>query len=328
MRHNQKWRWAGLLALVLVVWGAVTAAAAEPQLRTGRYGAAAVAVADAVYVIGGSGPAGFLGTIERLDPRAGSVTAMETILPPRRYHTAEAVGGRIYITGGYGPGGRPDPRLEIYDPAADTVTLGPALPTPRYFASSAVIDDRIHVAGGSLVRGDSPVTGVVEIFDPATGSWESGPPLAVARQAELVACQGRLYAIGGYDGVRATRVVEALDPGATSWRRLADLPFPMSAHRALAAGGRIYTFGDYYEMDRVWVYAPESDAWDVVVTDYRPARHAAAAVVADTLVILGGNVSTSGTNLAGIQLFPLPKLAADSRTAGIGPWTPRPADRR
>lgn len=306
--------------------GGASDVSADPKLKTGRYGAAAANVGDVAYIIGGSGPEHFLGDIERINLRTGIVSRMNTSLQPRRYHTAEAVDGRIYVLGGYDSA--LVSTLEIYDSQTDAITYGPPLPTPRYFASSAVLGNRIYVVGGSFLRRDSRPTPIVEIFDIAKNRWESGPPLAVGRQAEVVAFDGRLYAIGGYDGIHATRIVEVLDPAEGKWRRLSDLPFSMSAHRAVAAGNRIYTFGDYYEMDRVWSYDPEKDEWDVLVTGYRPARHASAVSVSDTIAIIGGNISTAGTHLDEVQIIPLGALVSDARTGGVGPWIPRQRDTR
>lgn len=317
----------GVVGVAVCVIGAARPAE-HPRLLTARYGAGAAGIGDAVYVVGGSAETDFIGDIERIDLRSGEVRRMRATVHPRRYLTAEAVGGRVYVVGGYDSTGALSPNLEIYDPEADAVTLGPSLPTPRYFASSAVLDGRIYVVGGSLMRGDSPTSSVVEIYDVGAKSGTPGPPLSVARQAEVVALDGRIYAIGGYDGSRATRVFEVLDPAEGRWRRLDDLPFPISAHRAVAVAGRIYTFGDYYEMGRVWVFDPAAGAWDVVSTDFRPARHAAAASVGDAAVVVGGNISTAGTFLDDVQVIRLGALVSDSRPAGIGPWTPSPRNRR
>jgi len=297
------------------------------HLKVPRYGAAAAVVGTHIYVIGGSTDVGYTGSIERVDLLRNQARVMRGAITARRYLTAEAVDSRIYITGGYNDSGLVS-LLEIYDPLKDEVSLGPPIPTPRYFASSAVIGGNIYVAGGSFLRGDSPASATVEIFNVAAGQWESGPSLSVARQVELVALNGSLFAIGGYDGSKATRIVEVLESGSDTWRRLSDLPFPMSAHRAATAGGRIYTFGDYHEMNRVWVYNPDDDMWDVLVTDYLPARHAAATTINDTVVIIGGNISTSGTHLDYIQQFSIQSLQSDTRLPGVGPWTPRRHDVR
>lgn len=329
----------GLLGMLLMLFMVNTGANAGvnadtqsrleiPALETPRYGAAATVVEGSLYVIGGSGSSGLLGGIERIDLNEGLTVPMNAAIHPRRYLTAEAVNHLIYITGGYDSKRNLVPLLEIYDPKTDQISTGAPLPTPRYFASSDVIDGKIYVVGGSLLQPASSAVATVEVYDVGTDSWESGPSLSVARQAEVVALNGLLYAIGGYDGSKATRIVEVLDPKEGAWRRLSDLPFPMSAHRAVALGGRIYTFGDYYEMDRVWVYDPDEDSWDVLLTDYLPARHAAAASTRNDILIVGGNISTSGTHLDYVQRFTYSNLLTDSRPAGFGPWTPRARDIR
>lgn len=69
------------------------------------------------------------------------------------------------------------------------------MPTRRESPRAAEIDGVICVYGGGIRCGGN--TGVLEMFDPATGHWTSGTPGMVRHRASVVALHGKLYAIGG-----------------------------------------------------------------------------------------------------------------------------------
>lgn len=81
----------------------------------------------------------------------------------------------------------------------------------------------------------------------AVGSWQSDPPLPVAR-SEVAGAQwrGLIVVAGGFlaDGQSSARV-DAYNPRAQQWQRLPDLPLAVNHAMAAAAGGRLYVLGGY-----------------------------------------------------------------------------------
>jgi len=58
----------------------------------------------------------------------------------------------------------------------------------------------------------------VEIYDPSTNQWTSGPPLTSCRANVGVAVvRDRLYAVGGFNGKVFLNTVEYLDPKSNEW---------------------------------------------------------------------------------------------------------------
>lgn len=58
----------------------------------------------------------------------------------------------------------------------------------------------------------------VEVFDPETNSWSSGPPLTCSRANVGVAVVGdRLYAVGGFSGKTFLNTIEFLDTLNNEW---------------------------------------------------------------------------------------------------------------
>ena len=70
----------------------------------------------------------------------------------------------------------------------------------------------------------------LERYDLAAKSWEAVAPLATVRDGHAVAAlDGKLYAIGGYDGGYLASV-ERYDPATNAWEAVA----PMAAARVSA----------------------------------------------------------------------------------------------
>jgi N-acetylneuraminic acid mutarotase len=76
------------------------------------------------------------------------------------------------------------------------------------------------------------MTDVLEIYDPATGTWTTGVPMLAPRAGVAsVAANGCLYIIGGEGNDADPRGVfdrnEVYDPGTNTWHSLRPLPLPV-----------------------------------------------------------------------------------------------------
>ena len=78
--------------------------------------------------------------------------------------------------------------------------------TPRDRAAGAAINGLFYVAGGS----GSSDNRTVEVYDPGSNSWAAKAPLPTGR-SDLAAgvVGGKLYALGGYNGVALLASSEA-----------------------------------------------------------------------------------------------------------------------
>lgn len=115
-------------------------------------------------------------------------------------------------------------------------------PTERQEVAAAVVGGKIYVAGGLVSNG---ATAAVEIYDPASDSWTTGPPLPLAVHHAMAAEQGgRLFVMGGIAisrGGAAVRDVFILEDG--RWRQGPPLRRPRAAGAAASVGGRIVVVG-------------------------------------------------------------------------------------
>jgi len=142
------------------------------------------------------------------------------------------------------------------------------------------------------------------VYDPAAKAWSEGPPLSVARDTQLVVAAGRLYALGGFNGMdEASMVVERLTSDGSAWELRRSMYDPVSAFSTAELHGGIFTFGDYTDLERVFRYDVAGDSWQELQVDFLPRRHSAAATVGDRIVVVGGTTALKGSWMATTEVF-------------------------
>ena len=138
-------------------------------------------------------------------------------------------------------------------------------------------------------------------YDPSTGRWEELTPMPTARGGLGVAVlNGRLYAIGGYNGKENPSAVEVFDPGTNSWTTRAPLPTPRDHLAVATARSRIYVIGGrekgnfHKNLAVVEEYDPATNQWRSRA-DLPTARSGITAGVLDSRIYVLGGESGSGT---------------------------------
>ena len=189
-------------------------------MPTPRFGHAAVAIDDKIYVIGGATdwPVSELYTsMEVYDP---DKDAWETIsnysgseFTGRWALSACAINGKIYAIGGiqadyypeYGDFYKALGVVQVYDPDSNTWTQKSPMPTPRFGLGVVSVNNRIYAIGGlaglgSTQGGDEYLYDVVEEYNPETDTWMTKTPMPKGL-VNLDACVvgHRIYVSGGED---------------------------------------------------------------------------------------------------------------------------------
>jgi hypothetical protein len=179
-------------------------------------------------------------------------------------------------------------------------------PFARLEMATADHDGRIWLAGGLSSFGEALTD--VEVFDPASGEWSSGPSLpSGVHHAALVSDGERLLLIGGYLGSdfnRPTELVLVLADGDDAWRKGPALPDARGAGAAAWDGRRVVYAGGVAEGGVVAdIYALEGEAWEAIGAMAAPREHLAAASDGDGRVwLLGGRVGSLTSNIADVEL--------------------------
>ena len=231
--------------------------------------------------------------------------------PMKRTEVAAAtVAGKIYVVGGFEQPSLGNvlnfaitPTVEEYDPALDRWTTKASMPLGLHHVGIGVVGGRLYIIGGYKQSGLSvwgPVA-TVYAYDPATDAWSECAPMPTARGALSVTVHdGKLYAIGGYEGRANSAAVEAYDPVRNSWSVRAPLPTPRDHLATTTAAGKLYAIGgrlkgDYHRnLSVTEVYDPLSDKWSKA-PDLPTARSGITAAEAGGRVYVFGGEGVDGT---------------------------------
>jgi N-acetylneuraminic acid mutarotase len=242
---------------------------------------------------------------------------------PRTRLGVAVVNGKIYAIGGNAESGLVGTNEE-YDPATDTWTFKTPMPTPRGSFATAVYQNKIYCISGI---GDIDeyagviLSGVNEVYDPVTDTWETKAPMPTPRewvQAKVV--NGKMYLIGG---IPNGTLNEVYDPATDSWATKAPMPIGAGGYAsAVVVDNKIYDLPQIYDSENdTWsvgtaspsggaavvtigvyalkriyfvgesetqVYDPENDSWAFGATVPTSRSDFAVAVVNDRLYAIGG----------------------------------------
>ncbi len=182
---------------------------------------------------------------------------------PRAGHGLAVVQDKFYVVGGAGPDAN---KIYVYDPAPNAWSIAATtLPHPRRALAVAVLSGRIYAIGGRDASGANVAN--VDIFDPLSGKWSTGPALPEARSA-LTACalSGAIHVTGGQRPQPLKTYAEHLVLGSGAWRKAAEMPTPRHGLASASLDGAWYVVGggagagvftDFTASDVVEVYRPD-----------------------------------------------------------------------
>jgi N-acetylneuraminic acid mutarotase len=169
--------------------------ALRAPMPTPRGALACVVMDDAIYAVGGVGPAGDTAANEVYDPVANTWRSAAPMPTPRDHLAAADLDGLVHTIGGRSPRlGMVATNHEVYDPVADAWSNAAPLPTGRSGIGAAVLAGRIHVLGGEAER----TFDQNEAYDPQTDSWSTFAPLPTPRHGlGVVAAWDAIYVLAG-----------------------------------------------------------------------------------------------------------------------------------
>ena len=175
----------------------------KKDMPTARSGQAALPFQGKIYVIGGWGVNdAHESAVEVYDPVTDTWEDKAPLPLASNGFGFAGLNGKIYVFGGAS-----DERMlsdtREYDPVTDSWTTKAAMPNARLSPSASVLDGKLYVLGGNLNLPDNyPVTGQVNVYDPATDAWTAGETMPTARGGLASATvNGKIYAIGGHTGL-------------------------------------------------------------------------------------------------------------------------------
>ena len=261
-------------------------------------------------------------------------TASSTGFPPGFWFTSSAVNGKIYVIGGVKKGG-PLNTLEAFDPSTNTwstpITTGTF--TARYGLASCVVNNKIYVLGGATTD-DKHLLNTLEVFDPSTNTWSTPKTTGTSTTRYVLAAHavnGKIYAIGGWNGRTDVNTLEVFDPSTNTWST-PKTTGEFTATGAFASGvvnGKIYVIGGINSTDTsaallntVQVFDPLTNTWNTPTTTgtITPRWALCSGVVNGKIYVMGGADTNSALNT--VEVFD-PSANTWSTAKTTGTFTPR-----
>lgn len=151
---------------------------------------------------------------------------------------------------------------------------------------------KIYVLGGYPSSREYQAT--VQVYDPATDTWDLAPPLPVPIHHPVAAgVGGKLYSLGGQtDGGDIARTL-VYDPATNGpWEDLAQMPTARGAGAAAVIDDKIYVVGGRPPAGNAFeVYDVSEDAWtelEPLPDDFPERNHLAAAAIHGKIYVAGG----------------------------------------
>lgn len=176
------------------------------------------------------------------------------------------------------------------------------------------ISGMVYAIGGLTPSGSS--MNAVERYDPATNKWSVAEQMITTRsRVGTAVMDGKLYAIGGYNGNDRLCSVEMFDPGARKWKEIGSMNCKRSALGAAAVGGKMLVAGGYdgiSSLNSVELYDLRTDIWSLVAPMKCHRSASGMAVLDGEIYVCGGH--------DGLSIFD----SVESYNLTLGTWRDAP----
>lgn len=162
--------------------------------------------------------------------------------------------------------------------------------TARSYFGAEAVHSRLYLFGGQNL--DYKALCETECFDCLRGAWHGAADLIVPRRnCASAQLDGRIYALGGFDGTQILSHVELLDPRMKHWMKIEPMLVPRSSAAATPFNGSIWVHGGTSgtRLRTIERYDPRANRWEAIRADMIEVRSAGEACTClDHLYVLGG----------------------------------------
>ncbi len=200
-------------------------------------------------------------------------------------------------------------------------------PTAVKNINAVSVNGRIYIPGGEDENGE--ILSIVEVYNPETDQWTTTSPIPSPRSDySLVTSEGKIYLIGGWDGLKFTNTVFRFDPDTILWDELKSMKTALGCASAVNVGSEIYIIGGKNEsgvLDEIQAFSVPGDTnpegnWKKVGSLPQPRHSMGSAYLADTILIIGGT-NQDDKQMQNLAYNPVNKSWDDFNSPGNGSLT-------
>lgn len=269
-----------------------------------------------VLVVAGSGNAGALIWAETTHPADQRQRPTANLPEDRKDHRATLLpGGNVLVAGGFLASAPSDPSVDArrYRPEMGTGSAAwlatAPMSHPRYAHTQTLLPGtgafgRVLAAGG--YSGQQGWQNTAEIYDEATNTWTSTPPMLHKHSAHTATLlvDGNVLVAGGSNGPQASPYTEIYYSASNQWQPAGDMGSQREFHTAtLLADGRVLVAGGWADspssggLASVEFYNPATRQWSAGPAMAQP-RYGHSAVP-----LLDGRVLVLDKDLSSAEIF-------------------------
>nr|XP_060622964.1 kelch-like protein 35 [Anolis sagrei ordinatus] len=183
------------------------------------------------------------------------------------------------------------PFVDIFHPESGQWKPLPNLPgyTKSEFATCTLKND-VYISGGHINTRD------VWLLSSRLNVWLKVACLQKGRwRHKMTALCGKIYAVGGYDGVYRLASVECYDSFLNCWTTVTPLPLAVSSAAVVSCLGQLYVIGgaldDTANTDKVQCYDPKENQWRILSPAPFSQRCINAVSLDNLIYVVGGLLS-------------------------------------
>ena len=168
----------------------------------------------------------------------------------------------------------------------------PNLPGPSIYGASEYLGDTLYMHAPTSSSASTTIRRYT-----LGGTWTLGTPLPAAKvYGALVACNSKLYFIGGGTGSAGGNATYEYDPGTGAWTTKANMPAALGGHNAVCwEDSVIFVYGGPWNTNgthrNVYYYRVGSNTWGTITNSLPTAagrRSAGAGIYGNKMVLCAG----------------------------------------
>ncbi|XP_043113578.1 kelch-like protein 3 isoform X2 [Puntigrus tetrazona] len=228
-------------------------------------------------------------------------TCKDFLIEAMKYHLLPADQRHLIKTD------RTRPRTPISLPKVMMVVGGQAPKAIRSVECYDFQEDRWYQVADLPSRRCRAGLSSVEAYNPKANEWMFVAPMNTRRSSVGVGVvDGKLYAVGGYDGAsrQCLSTVEEYNPVSNKWCYVADMSTRRSGAGVGVLGGQLYAAGGHdgpLVRKSVEVYDPATNTWRQVCDMNMCRRNAGVCAINGFLYVIGGD--DGSCNLSSVEYY-------------------------